>query len=141
MSQFQNIVASRLAQGAIPATVTNIISFYISPTNNPQATNQVTPTTVQTYLKDMDICNTTSSSISVYIFIVQNGSTAVANGNGIYTGGVYNGLGNALFYNTPIPANSVVQWTGTQILNPGDSIQGFATATGCVLTISGAQAT
>jgi hypothetical protein len=134
MSQFQNIVASRLAQGAIPATSANIISFYISPTSNPQTSTQVTPTSVQTYLKDISICNTTSASISVYIFIVQNGSTAV-------TGGVSAGLGNALFYNTPIPANSVMQWTGTQILNPGDSIQGYASAVGCVLTISGARAT
>lgn len=109
---YQNIVASKLGQGAIPATTFN---YYICPANT------------QTYVKDIDICNTGSSSINVTVYIVPNGSTASTS--------------NALFYSASLASHSTLQWTGTQIMVAGDSIQAVASATGCTIVISGGQAT
>jgi hypothetical protein len=109
---FQNITATRLAQVAIPITV---LSAYRAPTDT------------RTFLKDMDIANTTAGAISVSVFIVQVGSTA--------------STANALFYKVPIPGYSTLQWTGSQILNTGDTIQVQATAIGCTVTMTGGEAT
>ena len=108
---FQNIVAAKLGQGAIPATTFN---YYICPANT------------QTYVKDIDICNTGSSSINVTVYIVPNGSTASTS--------------NALFYSAALASHNTLQWTGTQIMVAGDSIQAVASATGCTIVISGGQA-
>ena len=78
MSQFQNIVAARLCQAAIGTTYSTIYSV----------TGQT-----QSYVKDIDIANTTSSSINVYVHIVAYGSTA----------GTTDGSANALLYCVPIP--------------------------------------
>jgi hypothetical protein len=45
-----------------------------------------------------------------------------------------------LIPNVTIPANSIFQWTGTQILNAGDMIQAVASGLGCNLIASGATA-
>jgi hypothetical protein len=108
---YQNIVASKLGQGALNTTTTN---YYICPANT------------QTYVKDIDICNTSSGSITVTVYIVPNGSTASTS--------------NALFYNASLPVASTLQWTGTQIMVAGDSIQAKATAAASIV-ISGGQAT
>jgi hypothetical protein len=123
---FQNLVAQKLAQAAIG---TSISTIYITPANT------------QAYVKDIDICNTTSGAITVYVYLVASGATAGTTGSNA----------NAIFYNTNIPAYSVVQWTGTQILNGGkldangistggDTIQVKASAAGLNITVSGAQA-
>ena len=85
-----------------------------------------TPTNVRTYVKDIDIANTTSSTINVSVFLVPNGATA--------------GASTALFYAVPIPGNSTLQWTGAQILNPSDTIQTQANNSGCTITITGGEA-
>jgi len=109
---FQNIIGAKLAQVALTSTVANL---YISPAST------------QTYLKEFDVCNTTSGALTVYVYIVpQNGSPSAS---------------NAIMYNTSIPAYSIVQWTGSQIMNPGDSIQATGSASGLTITISGGQAT
>jgi hypothetical protein len=47
------------------------------------------------------------------------------------------GTVNALFYNVVIPAYSVFQWTGSQIINPGDFIQVQGSISGLVFNITG----
>ena len=116
MAQFQNITAARLCQAAIGTSYATIYTV---------------PTLSQGYVKDMDISNTTSSLINVYVHIVAYGASAGTTGTNA----------NAVLYSTPIPANSTLQWTGTQIMNANDMIQVKASATGLNITISGAQAT
>jgi hypothetical protein len=108
---YQNLIAAKLGQGALNTSTTN---YYICPAST------------QTYVKDIDICNTSAGSITVTVYIVPNGSTASA--------------ANALFYNATLPVASTLQWTGSQIMNTGDSIQASSTASASIV-ISGAQAT
>ena len=116
MAQFQNIIAARLCQAAIGTSYSTIYSV----------TGQT-----QSYIKDIDIANTTSSSVSVYVHIVAYGASAGTSGTNA----------NALLYSVLIPGNSTLQWTGTQIMNTNDTIQVKASATGLNITVSGAQAT
>jgi hypothetical protein len=110
---YQNIIAAKLIQAVLNTTTANL---YISPPNT------------QTYLKEFDICNTTGSALTAYVYLVPQNLTPSAV--------------NALMYNVNIPAYTIVQWTGSQILNPGDSIQGASSASsGLTITISGGQAT
>jgi hypothetical protein len=112
MSQFQNIIGAKLAQAAIPTTAITIYNA---------------PSLTQGYLKDIDICNTTGSAVTINVYLVPSGASA--------------GTSNALYYGYSVAANSVLQWRGLQILNAGDSIVVSASATGCTITMSGAQAT
>lgn len=109
---FQNITGIKLGQLVL---TTAYAQLYVVPAN------------IRTYVKDMDICNTTSSPITVYVSLVISGGTASAS--------------NALFYNTNIPAYSTVQWTGSEILNAGDTIQVKASALGCTINATGGEAT
>jgi hypothetical protein len=109
---FQNIVGKLLGQGAITTVYT---IFYTVPTNT------------RTYIKDIDICNTTSTTINVYLSLVIAGETP--------------GTTNSVMYNVPIPGYTTVQWCGTQILNEAGTVQMKATAAGCSVTISGGEAT
>ncbi len=78
------------------------------------------PTNMAAYLKDIDIPNTTAAPIAVTVYI----------GTGVLPA-------NVLIPGVTIPANSIFQWTGTQILNAGDSINAIASATGCNAIVSG----
>lgn len=90
------------------------------------ATIYTTPATVRTFVKDIDIINTTSAIVYIYVSLVPYGGTA--------------GTSNALFYYNALPANTTIQWAGAQLLNEGDFISVKASATGCTITISGAEA-
>jgi hypothetical protein len=116
MSQYQNIVAAKLCQAAIGTAYSTIY---------------IVPNDTQGYVKDINISNTSSSTISVYVHLVGYGATAGITGNN----------SNALLYSVNVLANSTMRWTGIQILNANDSIQVKASATGLNITISGAQAT
>jgi len=109
---FQNVVGTRLGQGAITTSYT---AFYTVPPNT------------RAYIKDLDMCNTSASPAYIYVSLVASGETA--------------GTTNALLYNAVIPAYSTLQWTGTQILNANGTVQVKASATGCTITISGGEAT
>jgi hypothetical protein len=50
------------------------------------------------------------------------------------------GTSNALFYDFSIDTKENIQWTGTQILNAGDTIQIQASGAGITITASGAEA-
>ena len=108
---YNNITPLQLAQAAMTTSYATIYTV---------------PATTRTYVKDIDVVNTTSATIGIYISLVPSGSTA--------------GTSNALFYNTPLPLNTIVQWAGSQILNAGDTIQVKASAVGCTITISGGEA-
>ena len=110
--QFQNIIGVKLGQMAM---TTDYLLLYRVPKDT------------RTYDKDMDICNTTGSAITVYVSLVALGGTA--------------GTTNALFYNTNIPANSTMQWTGSEILEAGDTIWVKASATGLTINATGGEAT
>ncbi len=90
------------------------------------ATIYTVPANTRTYVKDIDVVNTTGSTIGIYISLVPSNGTA--------------GTSNALFYNTPLPLNTIVQWAGSQIINEGDTIQAKASASGCTITVSGGEA-
>ena len=109
---FQNIVGNRLAQAE---TTTSYVTIY------------TTPSLTRTYVKNIDICNTTSGTLRFYIHLIPTDDTA--------------GAGNALFYNAPINVNTTVQWTGSEILTPGDLIQIKGSAAGISVTITGGEAT
>jgi hypothetical protein len=109
---FQNIVGNRLAQAE---TTTAYVTIY------------TTPSLTRTYVKNIDICNTTSGTLRFYVHLIPKDGTA--------------GVSNALFYNAPINANTTVQWTGSEILTPGDLIQIKGSAAGISVTITGGEAT
>lgn len=111
MANFQNIIGMQLGQAAL---TTSYATLYTVPTN------------YRTYIKDIDICNTTAGAINVYVSFVPSGGTASAS--------------NAILYNAVIPAYSTLQWCGAQILNVGGTIQAKGSAAGCTMTVTGGEA-
>lgn len=109
---YQNIVGNRLAQAEATTSY---------------ATVYTVPLLTRTYVKTIDVVNTTASALSFYISLVPNGDAASS--------------ANALFYNAPINGRTTVQWTGSQILTPGDLISIKASAAGVTVTITGGEAT
>ena len=77
------------------------------------------PASTRTFVKDIDLANTASAALTATITIG----------------------GKVLLPAVQVPGNSVFQWTGTQILNAGDTIEATASATGIDCSVSGAQAT
>jgi len=129
MANFQNIVPKRLAQASSGAAYAN----------TSYASIYTVPSGTRTFVKDMDICNTTGSSVNVIVCFVPAASTTVLGTPGV---------ANAIYYNVAIAANTTLQWKGTQILNgpadntqAGDTIQFKASAAGVTITISGGEAT
>lgn len=89
------------------------------------ATIYTTPENTRTFVKDIDIINTTSAIVHIYVSLVPVGGTA--------------GTDNALFYYNALPAYTTMQWAGSQILDVGDFISVKASAVGCTITVSGAE--
>lgn len=108
---YQNIVGTKLGQAAL---TTGYQTVYTTPANT------------RTFLKDIDVCNTTTGSIALSLHLVPSGGTA--------------GTDNALFYGYSVPGNGVTQWTGCQIMNAGDTLQARGAAVGLTLTASGGEA-
>lgn len=81
------------------------------------------PASSDLLVKDFDICNTTVTPITVTVYFVPSGGTA--------------GAANSLMSGYSIPAQGLVQWSGTQVLNAGDFIQVIASSAGCTINISG----
>lgn len=108
---YNNVTPIQLSQAAM---TTSYATIYTVPTNT------------KTYVKDIDIMNTTAASIDVYVSLVPNGGTA--------------GTSNALFYHVALPAYTIVQWAGSQIIDAAATIQVKASAVGCTITISGGEA-
>ena len=108
---YQNIVGNQLGQAAITTSYTPVYTV---------------PPITRAYIKDFDLCNTTSSTAYAYVSFVPSGGTA--------------GTANAILYNAMIPPYSTLQWSGTQILSAGGTVQVKAAAVGCTITVSGGEA-
>ena len=108
---YYDITPIQLGQAAITGTI---------------ATLYTTPTGVRTFVKDLNICNTTGGAVTVNVHLVANGGTATT--------------ANALLYTYSIAANTTYRWTGVQIINEGGTIQIKGSTTGLTITASGAEA-
>ena len=108
---FQDITGIQIGQAAITAVYTTVATV---------------DTAKRIYVKDIDVCNTTAAAIGVYIHLAPPATSA--------------DISNALFYNSSIAAYDNLQWTGTQLIDAGWTIQVKASAVGCTVTISGGQA-
>jgi hypothetical protein len=108
---FQVNVPTKLAQVALTASVVTVYTT--------QSTNRV-------YVQDITVVNTNATSATFNIFLVPATATA--------------STANAIFYNCTLSGGQTVQWTGSQILFPGDTIQVQASTTGLTASISGQQA-
>jgi len=108
---YNDITPTKLGQAAITTGVTTLYTV---------------PALTRTFVKNMDIVNTSAGALTYRIFLVPSAGTA--------------GATNALFYDFPIDSKENIQWTGTQILNAGDTIQIQASSAGITITASGAEA-
>lgn len=108
MANFQNITAAKLGQAALTATV---------------ATIYTTPALTKTFVKQLDIANTTNGSLDVNVHLVPAGGSA--------------GTANAILYTVAVAAHTTYQWRGVQIMNAGDTLQAKGSSTGLTLTASG----
>jgi hypothetical protein len=108
---FDVITPAKLGQAAITVGVTTLYTV---------------PASTRTFVKDIDIANTTAGALNLRVFLVPSAGVAATS--------------NALFYDVPLNANSTTQWVGVQILNAGDTIQIQASGVGLTITASGAEA-
>lgn len=111
MANYQIITPVQLGQAAMTTSFSTLYTV---------------PLTTRTYVKQLDICNSTSSPIDVYVCLVPAAGTA--------------GTGNALFYKLAVDGYSTLSWTGTQIMNSQGTLQVMASASGCTITASGGEA-
>ena len=111
MANFQNIIGLQIGQGAL---TTSYATLYTAPVG------------YRVYIKEFDICNTTSGAINVYVSLVPSAGTA--------------GTSNAILYNATVPAYSTLQWCGAQVINEASTVQAKASAAGCTITITGGEA-
>jgi hypothetical protein len=111
MANFQSITPVQLASG--PVTTSNVIIY-------------TTPRITRTFVKDINICNTSATAQTINLNIVE--VTGVA------------GTANALMYELSIPAKSIYRWTGVQIMNPGEKISVMGSSADLTVFISGAEA-
>lgn len=81
------------------------------------------PTGMRTEVLDINIANTTAGALTCAIHLVPTSASATTS--------------NMLFPTVSVPANTLVQWTGLQVLNAGDFIQGIGSASGLTVTASG----
>lgn len=81
------------------------------------------PTGCRTEVLDICLANTTSAPLTAGIYLVPSGGSA--------------GTTNALFPTVTIQPYSLVQWTGEQVLDAGDFIQGIGSASGITVNVSG----
>ena len=99
---FDVITPTRLARTAIPTSTTVVYTV---------------PVLTRTMVKDIDICNTSTSGITV----------------AVYLGSVM------LVPSVTIKRNGYYQWTGSQMLDPGETISAVADIAGATLHISGGE--
>jgi len=110
---YDRITPKKLAQAAMPADPT-ISTIY------------TVPAKTRTFVKDIDICNTTAATLNAYVYLVASGGSPTTS--------------NLLISGIEVPANGMFQWTGTQILEIGDTIRVKGSAVGLTTNISGAEA-
>lgn len=106
-----SITPKKLGQGAI-ATSPGTLLYTV-------------PAGTSTYVKDIDVCNTSTTDRTLDLHLVPNGGTV--------------GTSNMLVPSVTISANSMWQWSGTQILVTGDFIHAIASGAGLTCNISGGE--
>lgn len=111
VANYQNITPLQLGQAAL---TTSYATIYITPANT------------RTFVKEFSIVNTTAAIVHIYVSIVPSGGTA--------------GTSNAIMYYNALPAYTTMQWTGSQVMNAGDTLQAKASAVGCTMLASGGEA-
>lgn len=99
----------KLAQGAI-GTGTGTLAYTV-------------PLGYRTTVSVVDICNTTTSPLTLSLHFVPTGIAV--------------GSTNMLVPAVSIAGNTMFQWCGNQILNAGDFIQAIGSASGLTMNISG----
>lgn len=109
---FDVITPVKLGRGAI-ATTPTVTTFY------------TVPALTRSIVKSIEIANTTAAALTVNLYLVESGGSP--------------GTSNAIMYGYSIPANGIHQWTGTEVLNVGDSIQATASGAGLTLNASGGE--
>jgi len=105
---FQTVIPSKLGLAALTTSEAAIVTV---------------PDLARAFVKTIDVCNTTAGPLTFDLYLVPDGETA--------------GTDNALAYQVSLGANSLFQWTGTQILDAGDTIQAKASAAGITVHVSG----
>lgn len=85
------------------------------------------PGATRTLLKTLDLCNTTAATINATAYIVPSAGAPAA--------------ANTLLPNVTIAGYSLFQWSGTQVLDAGDTLQLTASAAGITAHAGGGQAT
>ena len=112
MANYQTITPIKLGQAVLTTTGSLIYT---------------TPANTKTYLKQIDVANTTNNSRDLDIYIVPSGGTL--------------GTSNAIVFTLAVAAHTVFQWRGVQIMNAGDTLRAIASAaTSLTLTASGGEA-
>ena len=99
----------KLAQGAL-GTGTGTLLYTV-------------PTGIRTEVYDVIIANTTTGTLTCSIHLAPVGVAV--------------GSSNAMFSSVSVPANTTVHWSGIQVLNAGDFIQGISSASGLTVNITG----
>jgi len=89
-------------------------------------TYRTTPSLSRDIVKSMDIAHNGASVATVSVYLVPAGDVA--------------GVDNILVPEITLKPNSIFQWTGTQVVNDGDTIQAQASVAGVCLHISGGEA-
>lgn len=109
---YQLVTPVKLGQAAIGITTSTLYTV---------------PAATRTYLKDLDICNTSSTtSQTVTVYLVPSAGTA--------------GAANTLIPGVNIPPNGMFQWSGTQVMDTGDTIQVVSSGTTITISASGGEA-
>jgi ribosomal protein S9 len=111
MANYQTVTAVKLGQAAITGTI---------------ATLYTTPALSKTYVKQLDIANTTNGSLDVNVHLVPVSGTA--------------GTANAILYTVAVAQHTTYQWKGIQVMNAGETLQVKASSTGLTITASGGEA-
>lgn len=99
----------KLAQGAI-GTGAGTLAYTV-------------PTGMRTEVQDILIANTTTGALNCTLHLAPTGVAVAAS--------------NMMFPTVSIDGNTVVHWTGTQVLNAGDFIQAIGSGSGLTMNISG----
>lgn len=109
---FSSIIPAKLGRGAVDTSPTVTTVYTV-------------PTLTRALVKTIDLCNTSATTLTVTVYLVESGGTA--------------GAANTIIPGITIVANGIFQWTGTQVLNAGDKIQATASGSGITINTSGAE--
>jgi len=89
-------------------------------------TIRTTPAHARDILKTFDIANNGTTAAVVSVYLVPSGDAA--------------GADNLIVPASSVPKNSIFQWTGTQVMGAGATIQANSSIADVTLTASGGEA-